>query len=243
MIYITGDIHGSRRRVETYIESLLKPDDSLLVTGDFGIGFFRDENWSEESEDGFFDYLEKQNCTFIFCDGNHEDFNKLNNYTVSNWNGGRVHKIRKNVIHLMRGEVYDIDGKKAFVMGGGYSLDKGRRTCGYTWWPEEMPNNKEYENASKNLKANNYKVDYILTHTAPRKTIVYMSTLGENIKPMVREELPLNEFLQWVEETTEYDKWYLGHFHLDREMRGNQYVLFNEIRELHSGRLVSRNEV
>lgn len=58
----------------------------------------------------FYDFLEKQKYTVLFIDGNHEDFQKLYNYPVEIWNGGRVHKIRKNVIHLMRGEIYRLMG-------------------------------------------------------------------------------------------------------------------------------------
>ena len=54
-------------------------------------------------------------------------------FPVDQWHGGRVQFIRSNVIHLMRGEIYDIDGKKIFCFGGGYSLDKDYRVPGRTW--------------------------------------------------------------------------------------------------------------
>ena len=34
-----------------------------------------------------------------------------------------MHKIRDSVIHLMRGEIYDIDDKKFFTFGGARSHD------------------------------------------------------------------------------------------------------------------------
>src|SRR5699024_12624046 len=36
---------------------------------------------------------------------------------------GKVHKIRDSVIHLMRGEIFDIDNKKFFTFGGAKSHD------------------------------------------------------------------------------------------------------------------------
>lgn len=39
------------------------------------------------------------------------------------WHGGRVHKIRPSVIHLMRGQVFEIDGKRIFAFGGASSHD------------------------------------------------------------------------------------------------------------------------
>ncbi|MBQ6823127.1 MAG: hypothetical protein IJP27_00595, partial [Clostridia bacterium] len=35
--------------------------------------------------------------------------------------GGRVHRLEDNMFHLINGEVYDIMGKKCFVMGGAYA--------------------------------------------------------------------------------------------------------------------------
>ena len=44
-----------------------------------------------------------------------------NDYPVEEWHGGKVHKIRDSVLHLMRGEIFDIDGKKFFAFGGAKS--------------------------------------------------------------------------------------------------------------------------
>lgn len=192
MIYVTGDTHGDQIMWDACITSFLKSGDTIIISVDFGIGFFNGKYWSEET---FFDYLEEQEYTVLFCDGNHENFDKLKQYSEVKWHGGKVHMIRSNVIHLIRGEVYDIDGKKIFVMGGGYSLDKEFRTLGYTWWSEEMPSDEEYRKASENLRKNAYKVDYILTHTAPRDTVEYMSCLSKGIKNVIEEELPLTEYL------------------------------------------------
>ena len=39
------------------------------------------------------------------------------------WDVGKVQRIRPSVIHLMRGQVYEIEGKTFFTMGGGSSHD------------------------------------------------------------------------------------------------------------------------
>lgn len=46
--------------------------------------------------------------TFLLIDRNHENYDILNLYSVSIWNSGKVHRIRKNVFHLMRGRVFNI---------------------------------------------------------------------------------------------------------------------------------------
>ena len=149
-----------------------------------------------------------------------------------------MHFIRKNVIHLMRGEIYEIDGKRIWTFGGGYSLDKEFRVPGISWWQEEMPSIAEYDYAMENLEKHGYQVDYILTHTASICAIEYMSHLGEQIKNNVKEERVLNHFLQWVEENVGYQKWYFGHFHIDRELWRRQHVVYDAIRELRTGEIV-----
>lgn len=65
--------------------------------------------------------LGKRKYNICFIDGTHENFSLLNGYGVSEWNGGKVHKIYDNLYHLMRGQIYNIDGKSVFTMGGGES--------------------------------------------------------------------------------------------------------------------------
>jgi hypothetical protein len=207
-----------------------------LVCGDFGIGFWNGRYWSEET---FYDFLSEQKYTVLFVDGNHEDFEKLNSCPVEIWCGGKVHKIRKNVIHLMRGEVYNIEGNSIFVMGGGYSLDKDFRTEGVSWWPQEMPSEEEYHNAIVNLERVNNQVDYIITHTAPSETVYYLSTIRSlGIKNNVIEELPLTTFLDGIQHKVTYQHWYFGHFHVDVELWRNQTAILSSVRELKTGKII-----
>lgn len=72
-------------------------------------------------------------------DGNHENFDLINEYPVEEWCGGKVHIIRcdkegkPKIIHLMRGQVFEIEGKKIFTVGGAYSIDKYMRTPHRSW--------------------------------------------------------------------------------------------------------------
>lgn len=236
MYYVTGDIHGDQVLWHSKIDEFLKPNDTLIVTGDFGVGFFDGRYWPEEM---FYDHLAGKDYTVLFCDGNHENFDKLYEYDITTWCGGNVHKIRDNVIHLMRGEVYTLADKKLYVMGGGYSLDKYRRIEGYSWWAKEMPDEAQYKNSDINLKDNDYSVDYVITHTAPIKTLEYICRLGERSAKLAYEELPLNNYLQFVADKVKYEKWYFGHLHTDKELWKDQYVIYKVIRELETGNIVS----
>lgn len=176
MIYITGDTHGNQFKWLEQIDPILKEGDIIIVCGDFGIGFFQQKYSSEES---FYDFISEQPYTVLFIDGNHENFNLLNSYQVESWNGGYVHKIRHNLIHLMRGEIYTIEGKTFFTFGGGYSIDQPLRKENVSWWPQEMPSKQEYENGLTHLEKVNNQVDYILTHTAPNETVYFLSTIKQ----------------------------------------------------------------
>ncbi len=236
MIYDTGDTHGNQFKWVEQIEGILQKDDIIIVNGDFGVGFWGGRYWSEET---FYDFLSEQEYTVLFIDGNHENFEKLNSYPIETWCEGKVHKLRHNVIHLMRGEIYNIEGYSIFVMGGGYSIDKYRRTEGISWWPQEMPSEEEYRNALANLERVNYQVDFIITHTAPSETVYYLSTIRSfSIRNNVFEELPLTSFLDEIQRKVTYKHWYFGHFHVDVELWRNQTAMLSSVRELISGNIV-----
>lgn len=234
-IYVIGDTHGERLRFTHpayLVKGRMKEGDVLIVCGDFGFIFRADEKEKE-----FLDYLEKQKYIVLFVDGNHENFNALYQYPVEEWRGGKVHRIRKNVFHLMRGQIFDFPelGINLFVMGGAYSIDKAYREEGKTWWPQEMPSEEEYEEARRNLERVNYKVDYIVTHTLPEDSM--------NIfHPNHKEELPLSFFLEWVREHTTYKHWYAGHLHRDEDLWRHQTLLLYDVRDLITNIPLRKNE-
>lgn len=227
MLYVTGDIHGDQRKWFGHIAPVLQNGDTLIVAGDFGIGFWDGMPFSQEL---FFDEIEKHGYTVLFADGNHEDFTKLDSYPVETMYGGRVHRIRRNLIHLMRGEIYTIENRTFFVFGGGYSLDRYRRKENESWWPREMPSEEEYRNAEENLKKAGYKADYVITHTAPSETVEYLRRTGRiAYRDGEENELRLTSFLDYVRGKVSYRHWYFGHFHTDGELWRNQTALYNEI--------------
>ena len=165
----------------------------------------------------------------MFVDGNHDNFNILNALPVEEWCGGKVHRVRPNVIHLMRGQVFEIEGKRIFTFGGGYSFDKALRKEGYNWWAAEMPTQEEMDEAWKNLAKVDYQVDYIITHTGPEDTMRWCLRLFDWA------EAPLNIFLGLVRDKTTYTHWYFGHMHEERELWHNQTLLWFDVYNLETG--------
>ncbi len=218
MVKITGDTHGETARFWALISNM-KKGDTLIVTGDFGY-IYKDNS----EENVFLNQMEKLDFNICFCDGNHENFDAIEKYEEIRWNGGRVHKIRKNVFHLMRGQVFEIEGAKYFVMGGGYSRDRYMRKEGISWWQRELPNDEDYKEAVRNLEKNCFEVDYIISHTAPRE-IIRMMGFNPDFK-----EGELSGFLEWIMYRAEYKRWFFGHFHVDREVcLKHRALLFDEI--------------
>ena len=120
-IFITGDTHGDFTRFKKsifYEQAELTKDDCVIITGDFG-GIW--DGGAEERH--WLDWLEAKPFTTLFVSGNHENFDLLAEFPTEDWHGGKVQCIRPSVIHLMRGQIYDIQGKTFFTMGGASSHD------------------------------------------------------------------------------------------------------------------------
>lgn len=220
-IYITGDIHGDISRFsESYIinESTLTQQDCIIVCGDFGLIWYSESDYTNYCiQQKELDILSAKPYRILFCDGNHENFNEICNYEVVELYGGKAHKIRDNIYHLMRGEIYDIEDKKIFVMGGAYSVDKYMRQKKISWWEQELPDNEEYKNAIANIKKANNKVDYIITHTAPSELIKLMG-----FYPDIH-DAELTGFFDWIMYETDFKRWYFGHFHIDEPFHFKHY--------------------
>lgn len=232
---VIGDVHG-RPDVIWEIIQILPSGSTIICTGEWGYGFF-DEYCSEEK---FYDFIAEQDITILFIDGNHENFEKLNNLPISIWNDGKAHVIRENLVHLIKGEVFTINGKKIFVFGGGYSIDRERRTEGIDWWPEENISEADRQNADNNLARNEHKVDYCISHTAPIETVGRLAYNHPGvIKKRVMEEFEITNYLQHVVDTTEFSKYYFGHFHVDdQNLWPNQYALMYDVREIETGEVI-----
>ena len=213
MIYLTGDTHGTIEigklsRANLAVERVEPGEgDFVIILGDFGLVFAPDGQSAEER--WWLKWLDKKPWTTLFIDGNHENFARLNALPEEEWHGGRVHRVSESVLHLMRGQIFEIDGRSFFTMGGATSHDRQFRKEGRSWWPEELPSEEELARADAALDGCGRRVDYVLTHCAP-------TLLQGRINPTVLPDR-LTEYLQHVRDTTAFHRWYFGHYHIDRE--------------------------
>lgn len=250
MIFVTGDTHGKEDVLKLSPsffkeQSKLTRDDYVIIAGDFGGVWWDNENRKNTfdrikqnhpeiadldielymeincSDKPTLDYFENKPFTTLFVDGNHENFNKMEKYEVVEWNGGKVQFITPHIIHLMRGEVYTIDNKKIFVMGGAASIDRYRRTENISWWKQEMPTMEECNNALANLDKANWEVDYVITHSAP-DNILY------RINPSFEHDFITN-FLFTVNKDLKFKHWYFGHYHDDWNIDEQHTMLYQKV--------------
>ena len=220
MIYITGDTHGVYNDLMYRIEKYsLGEDDILIVCGDFG--FVK----REDVYNYCLDKLSRLPFTIAFADGNHENFDLIEAYPVQEWNGGKVHQISENIFHMMRGQLFTIEDRTFFTMGGAYSIDKAFRREGISWWKQELPTNEDYKTASDTLKKCYYTVDYIITHTLPESVIYALGYFPD------MHDRELTGFFEWLRGRAGFKYWFGGHFHVDKKI-GNNYVLYEDVVKL-----------
>lgn len=224
MVYITGDTHGDISWFKNSKLKKLGEKDILIICGDFGFLW----NPKSEAEKKNLEILKSKKYTICFLDGAHENFDMLDAYTPYRWKGGNAHKIANNIFHLMRGEIFTLDNKTFFVMGGGESDDRDMREPGVSWWEEEMPNAEEIKNAEDNLKDANYNVNYILSYEAPA---VAKDFLKLHLKEAAKIS-PLNTYLQELTKNVDYYHWYFGSLHTDLQISKKMTAVFNEIHEI-----------
>ena len=220
MIFITGDIHGDRDRLSRWRLRKLQEGDTLIICGDFG--FLWDDSKAEQS---YLQNLGKRKYNICFIDGTHENFDLLNNYEISQWNGGKVHKIYGNLYHLMRGQIFEIEGKKIFTMGGGESSDVDIRRDVNAWSKDEIPTQEELLEGAENLEVAGYDMDVIVTHEPPLRVKSAM-LLRKGMPDQVNK---LNGYFEELARSVKFNHWYFGSLHEDRLVTPDYTCLFEKI--------------
>ena len=217
MIYITGDTHGDISRFEDKYIRRMGRNDTIIICGDFGF------LWAGgAAEERLLEKLRKKRYTILFVDGKHENFDLLERYRVMHWNGGKVHQLGENLYHLMRGQVFEIEGKKLFTFGGGESIDKEMRQAQGTWWEQEMPTLEDMQEAVVSLNRVGRQVDYIITHEPPARVKTIMDHRPNSINA-------LDAFLEEISKEVKFEKWFFGCTHQDRKITAKHYSVFADL--------------
>ena len=217
MVYVTGDMHGEIQRFRSKAMRCVKKGDTLIICGDFG--FLWDGGRKEQAAQKKISSLPYRVC---FLDGCHENFDLLEEYPVTEWNGGTVHKLSENLFHLMRGQIYTIEKNTYFTFGGGHSQDFEYHVEEKHWWRQERPTQQEIQNAIRNLSDHGNQVDYILTHEPP-------ASLKDCLGVDVGERLEVHTFFEDMIKACIYRKWFFGKCHLNKYVPVKFYALFDAV--------------
>lgn len=252
MVYVTGDTHArfnERFRTKAFPDQKeMTRDDTVIILGDFG------GVWSDSEEEKYWlKWLNNKPFTTVFVDGNHENFDRYygNEFPVVDFHGGKAHKIRSHIYHLMRGYIFDFEGKSFFAFGGAQSHDiqdgildinnyktadefekdyffyrycgKSFRVNHVSWWKEELPSEEEMAFGRKMLEEHENKVDYVITHCCPHDVALMLGFREGDV-----ETAYFNDLAREIQ----FDKWYFGHYHVNQTIFGRFNCLYEKIERI-----------
>lgn len=226
MIFVTGDVHcpidvkklNSKNFAE---QKQLTKNDYLIVCGDMGIVWSYPDGKYYNEDKYWQKWFNTRNYTTLYVDGNHENHPMIASYPIVDFCGGKAHQIKDSVYHLMRGEIYTIEGRTFFCFGGAASHDKHHRTEGVDWWPEEMATMSEMNYGVDNLAKFNNSVDYIITHCC-----------GSDIQDMFAdwyEKDGMTSYFKFINENVQFKHWYFGHYHIDKEITDKHTCIYDKV--------------
>lgn len=210
MIYFLSDLHGEFfSELREYL-SQDHQNDLLILLGDIGLRF-------ENTEDNrmFTEEFLTIKSPVAIVDGNHENFDFLYDFPEEAWNGGMVHRLSEHIVHLKRGNLFNIEGKTFFVFGGCRSSAKWQQMG--LWYPQEEATKEEIALAYDNLERCGHQVDYVLTHKYQR---------GNDGQKDIYSLQGLTDF---IDEQVEFKRWYAGHWHRYEEVDDRHICIYDRL--------------
>jgi hypothetical protein len=252
-----GDTHGSYDVSKIFkLKNVLTADDHVIVLGDFGVCW--DNNGSDSKVRNFWNRLK---CKTLFIDGNHENFDLLNNYPVSNWNGGKVHEIGKKITHLMRGQVFEIEGKTFFTFGGAASHDCGSAMDAVITmrldefhtrdFKADYDNLLKYQQRESRVPGKSWWAAEVPTPEELAEAKANLARFGNKVDYVLTHtgssrvhrhlgftpnghpwDRNLITFFDWLEENVEFSHWWFGHFHRDFVYDEKHTGFFDAIKDI-----------
>lgn len=232
-IILTGDTHGENpKKLERLgrfcnIGNTTKAD-TMIILGDVGVNYYGAVQDQEKKE-----YLQSLPMTFLCVHGNHEErASNIPYYKTKLWHEGVVYydDAYPDILFAKDGEIYDLNGQKAIVIGGAYSPDwLWRLQNGEPYWRDEQPSDEIKAYVESQLEKAGWKVDMVLTHTIPKN---YMNRIPKHafLQGISQDSIDQSteEWLQSLEERLDYRKWYCGHFHVSEKLTERLEMLFLE---------------
>jgi hypothetical protein len=242
-LFVFGDTHGSLLdssciTTEKWPESKsLTKEDVNIQLGDFGWVFH--DMFTDKSQEYNLDQFAGRRWTCAILPGNHDNYDIIESLPLIEKWGGKVRVMKREaerppiykgkktknksnageLFFLERGEVYTINGKTFWVMGGALSIDRAKRVQGFDYWLRETPSYSEMRYGMDNLDKVNWKVDYVLTHTCPVSIMEWLLKIKQINTIQYMDHT--SNYLEEVLKSITFKEWHFGHFHKDVMSRGN----------------------
>ena len=219
MILLTGDVHGDISRFSHKRLRELKKGDSLIVCGDLGLV------WDgSDKEKRVLKKLGKRKYNILFVEGAHENFDELEKYPTEQWCGGTTRCISGNLRQLVRGGIFEIDGKRIFAFGGGSGeVNGGTPPCSEaTASRYEIPPAEELAAADSALAAVGNAVDYIVSYEPP-------VTMAEFLDQKVSATDTVGVYLDRKRAEVKFRFWFFGKHHLNKTIPPKFMALFDSV--------------
>lgn len=203
MILVCGDIHGRWGMLNALINR--KQPEIILQVGDFGIF---------EKFNCFVEDIKPHDTKIYFCDGNHENFDILDD--LRNKHGNVPIEYARNIFYCPRGSVLELpDKRKVLFMGGADSIDKNYRTIGVDWFKQEIISQSDIDGLPET------DIDIVISHTCPLSVLGYLNDAWVRD---IRQRDPSVVALDIVYEKYRPKEWYFGHWHVYKKFKHEQTV-------------------
>lgn len=210
-LYFCGDVHGKYRElVWTLCVKRNIHDASIIILGDFGVGFTRDMDIEYKKSEP---KLQKNNLTLYTIRGNHDDPEYFKDSSHS----------YPRLKFLQDHQVYELAGRRIYTIGGAHSTDANtnpestvpdrkletearlRKGKLPTWWEAECVEEK-YEGLPT-------RVDIVISHTAPLRFEPIPIRTAEISINQYEKILSERKYLDYVLSEVRADYWFYGHYH------------------------------
>lgn len=230
---VTGDTHGgvsTISRVGNIRRNMpeCKPEETaIIILGDAGLNFYLNNT------DKKYKKLLNSQGYHIYCvRGNHEERPEnipgmilVEDINVDNfvW----LEEAYPNIRYFVDGNVYSINGKKALVIGGAYSVDKWFRLAraGYSkdeaeaanpkkcgWFKSELLTADEMDAITEKIVGKRF--DFVLSHTCPlswEPNDLFLNGIDQN-----QVDKSMEIWMDKLLNTIDWRVWLFGHYHADR---------------------------
>ncbi len=194
-IMVLGDVHAKFGELTALIK-IEKPE-LILQCGDFGF-------WPGKVN---FSAINNGNTVICWCDGNHENHDKIGELLKTNGKERKPIEILPNILYCPRGSVIKLpDGRYVLFVGGAWSMDRHFRIEGHNWFSQEVINDDDISA----LPDRN--IDIIISHTVPN----YFVTEYEKWQKEAAKDIS-SKALDYVYDKYKPSKWYFGHWHISRK--------------------------